>query len=184
MIESPLPTIPGNLPDTAPQTSLWQFSLQVYQQPGVPEACVALQDEHGVDVNLLLCLLWLATARCRLSAAEVMALDKGVADWRETAVTPLRALRRKLKGMASLRDARAVEDLRTRVKAVELEAERLQQSELQALASSLQRRAADGSSASAAAENIAAYQSALGCRFDRDLTAVLLASMPDEPRTT
>ncbi len=43
-------------------------------------------------------------------------------------------------------------NLRTRVKSVELEAERLQQQELQALASSLQCGIADGSSASAAAE--------------------------------
>jgi uncharacterized protein (TIGR02444 family) len=29
----------------------WRFSLQFYRQPGVAEACIALQEESSVDVN-------------------------------------------------------------------------------------------------------------------------------------
>jgi uncharacterized protein (TIGR02444 family) len=184
MMESLMPTIPGTIPDRASRTSLWQFSLQVYRKPGVAQACVALQDAHGVDVNLLLCLLWLAADRRRLPAAQIELLDKGVAHWRQAAVIPLRRLRRLLKGGVSLGDAPAVEGFRVRVKSVELEAERLQQQELQALASSMRSVEEDASSASAAAGSIAAYQSLLGCEFERDLVAILLASMPDEHRTT
>ena len=36
----------------------WRFSLRFYRQPRVADACIALQEESGVDVNLLLYLLW------------------------------------------------------------------------------------------------------------------------------
>lgn len=36
----------------------WDFSLAVYQAQGVESACLELQDEHGVNVNLLLLLCW------------------------------------------------------------------------------------------------------------------------------
>jgi uncharacterized protein (TIGR02444 family) len=159
--------------------TLWRFSLEVYGRPGVAQACVALQDEHGVDVNVLLCLLWLGAAGCRLSPVEVRAIDDRVAHWRDAVVAPLRALRRGLRTPPSLGDPAAVEALRERVKAVELEAERLEQEKLQALSTSaLFGRHAEA--AHAAAGNVAAYQEMLGCEFSRDTVAVLLAAVPGQ----
>jgi len=37
---------------------LWTFSLQHYAKPGVKEACLALQDDSGLDVNVALACLW------------------------------------------------------------------------------------------------------------------------------
>src|SRR5580658_10643219 len=76
----------------------WRFSLHFYRQTGVSDACIALQDECGVDVNLLLFLFWLAAGRQRLSAAEVKKLDDSVRDWRNLTIIPIRDARRKLKG--------------------------------------------------------------------------------------
>ena len=64
--------------DTAPSSQgspFWRFSLQFYRLPKVADACIALQEEAGVDVNLLLFLLWHARQRRRLSAADVAALE-------------------------------------------------------------------------------------------------------------
>jgi len=36
---------------SASPSSFWTFSLSVYGQPGVPAACLTLQDEGGADVN-------------------------------------------------------------------------------------------------------------------------------------
>ena len=36
----------------------WRFSLRTYRAPGVQEACLALQDRCGADVNLLLFCGW------------------------------------------------------------------------------------------------------------------------------
>jgi uncharacterized protein (TIGR02444 family) len=37
-----------------PDHPFWDFSLQVHQCLGVPEACLELQTRHGLDVNMLL----------------------------------------------------------------------------------------------------------------------------------
>ena len=38
----------------------WKFSLGYYRGAGVSEACLELQDRCGVDVNVVLFLLWMA----------------------------------------------------------------------------------------------------------------------------
>lgn len=40
------------------ETPLWNFSLQHYAKPGVKQACLALQDTIGLDVNVALACLW------------------------------------------------------------------------------------------------------------------------------
>ena len=41
-----------------PSSRFWDFSLEIYAKPGVAQACLALQDECGADVNLLLFCCW------------------------------------------------------------------------------------------------------------------------------
>lgn len=104
----------------------WDFSLRVYGRAGVPAVCLDLQDRRGADVNVLLFAGW-AGAACgvRLDAAELARLDTAVTPWREEIVRPLRAVRRRVKGED--------DGLYARLKAAELEAERLQQDRLHAL---------------------------------------------------
>ena len=97
----------------------WTYSLAFYAQPGVMPACLALQDQHGVDVNLALLCCWLGEALDAAALAEAEAL---VAEWRAQVVQPLRAVRRWLKG----RD----ETLRAAIAAQELAAEQHQQAML------------------------------------------------------
>lgn len=101
----------------------WDFSLAVYGRPGVPACCLALQDRRAVDVNVLLFAAW-AGLECgvRLSADDLARIDGSVSGWRDEMVRPLRALRRRAKGED---DA-----LYRRMKAAELEAERVQQDRL------------------------------------------------------
>jgi len=111
----------------------WAFSLRVYGRPGVAEACLALQDRHGVDVNLLLWCAWAGTEGIALDRA---ALDRAVAataPWRDAVVRPLRTVRRALKeDLGSIPAGESV-DFRARIKAAELEAERRQQVVLEAM---------------------------------------------------
>ena len=113
-------------------TPFWRFSLKFYGQTGVSDACIALQDGCGVDVNLLLFLFWLASERQALSADEVKKLDATIKSWRELTIIPIRDTRRKLKGAKTFVDPAKQEALRDKVKAVELEAEKLQQEALYA----------------------------------------------------
>ena len=163
----------------SPQGSpFWRFSLQFYRLPKVADACIALQEEAGVDVNLLLFLLWHARQRRRLSAADVAALEARIAPWRDLTVIPLRSVRRGLKSPPGLVEAATAEAFRTRIKAVELEAERLQQEAMYALAP-LGAETADA--AAAARVNVAAYEAMLGSRFPQDGTETLLAAFQSMP---
>ncbi len=110
-----------------PGAAFWRFSLSVYGQQGVPDICLALQDAHGVDVNVLLYLLFRATWGAELDADEIARLDAAIAPWRDEVVRPLRGVRRALKGAALARIAADDDRLRQRIKSAELEAERLQQ---------------------------------------------------------
>jgi len=117
--------------------AFWRFSLALYEQPGVPEACLALQDEHGLDVNLVLWLLWIGwSGRGRLTADDLARADAHAASWRRDVIVPLRSVRRALKGSP---DAGA-EALRNNVKTAELESERLQHHRLGDLAASPRQR--------------------------------------------
>ncbi len=71
----------------------WQFSCAVYAAPGVRQACLQLQDEHGADVNLLLLAVWLGSARgTRLAKADLA--DLPGAAWHDQVIRPLRGARR------------------------------------------------------------------------------------------
>ncbi len=158
-----------------PTTPFWRFSLHFYRQAGVSDACIALQDECGVDVNLLLFLLWLAAGRRQLSTDEVNRLDDKVRDWRELTIVPIRDARRKLKGAATLVDPARQEAFRTKVKAIELDAERLQQEALYGFTQSgpLGTEAAPSAAARA---NVAAYERVSGARFPKRAVATVFGA--------
>jgi uncharacterized protein (TIGR02444 family) len=142
-----------------PQGSpFWHFSLGFYRAPQVAEACIRLQDEAGVDVNLLFFLLWQAALKRRLSVADVEATERKIVGWRKTAVVPLRDIRRALKSATGLIDPGAAELFRTKVKGLELEAERLQQEALYAYSQSGALGETAASAAAAARINVAAYE--------------------------
>jgi uncharacterized protein (TIGR02444 family) len=167
-------------PTQTETTPFWRFSLAFYRQPGVADACIALQDEYGVDVNLLLFLLWLADEKRLLSADEIKALDGKVRDWRNLTVVPIRGIRRKLKGARTPVEAAQQEAFRTKIKGLELEAERLQQQALYALsqAASLGQQSEPRT---AAHGNICAYEHIMGATFPRNAMDVLLGALKSIP---
>ena len=114
--------------------TFWAFSLTTYARPGVSAACIALQDEYGADVDMALYALWCASRGHRLDADELRAMDETVAAWRDAVVRPLRQVRRALKPPPPPVPAEAAAGLRRDLLAAELEAERLQQSVMEAAA--------------------------------------------------
>jgi uncharacterized protein (TIGR02444 family) len=154
----------------------WRFSLGFYRQSGVADACIALQDGCGVDVNILLLFLWLATARRCLPPAGAKALCAQAGPWRDDVVVPLRTLRRRLKDGSSLVERSTAELFRTKIKAVELESERLQQEAMFALADGLATESAPTIEAAARA-NVAAYEHAVAQTFASAPVDVLIAAL-------
>ncbi|MEM9682386.1 MAG: TIGR02444 family protein [Pseudomonadota bacterium] len=159
----------------------WDYSLAVYGKPGVAEACIALQDEHGVDVNILLFVCWLATVRdAPVEVDEIRRAIDQTAEWHDHVVRPLRSVRRWLKEGVDGVPAESAESLRGGVKKVELESERLQQELLYALSVSTTDVRADAVSTRQRVEqNISKYLNLLDIRdiaAVRDACAVVIAA--------
>ena len=108
------------------RTAFWIFSVAVYDRPGVREACLRLQDEAGLDVNVLLYCLWRAAHGADLETAELSARLAALEPWMAVAVRPLRSLRRSLKAAAPALPSDAMR-LASDLSALELEAERTAQ---------------------------------------------------------
>lgn len=109
--------------------TLWAWTLAVYERPKVAQACLALQDDHGVSTAFLLWAVW-------AKGAESQSLARGVEiakSWEASVLRPVRGVRRWLKpslpGIADL----ARETLRNDVKSTELDAERLLMESLERL---------------------------------------------------
>ena len=107
--------------------SFWRFSLSIYARPGVAEALIALQDQDGCDVNMVLFALWSgAVGQRRLGPADVAAAQSAIAGLAADIVAPLRRLRRALRPVP---DA-DFQELRQRVLGLEIVAERAVQRRL------------------------------------------------------
>jgi uncharacterized protein (TIGR02444 family) len=109
------------------EAECWAFALVIYAKPCVAEACLALQDEAGVDVMLLLTTAFAAVKhRLLLTPDEIRTLNEACRLWREQIVRPLRAIRSGLKTGPQPAPSEATEQFRSQVKALELAAEKLE----------------------------------------------------------
>ena len=167
----------SEVPSPSSGSPFWRFSLRFYRQPEVADACITLQEKVGVDVNLLLFLLWHATQKRALSAAEVAELERRIAPWRNTTVVPLRAMRRALKSPPTLVAGASAELFRTKIKAAELEAERLQQEAMHDLARPSLLGVEVSSREDAARANVATYAAMSGAAFPQPVIETLLAAL-------
>jgi uncharacterized protein (TIGR02444 family) len=112
----------------------WRFSLVAYKPADVAAECLALQEAVGLDVNLLLFCAWLGAREIVLSRSDIEAASRVVALWHNGVVRPLRAVRRHIKTQYG----DAFEELRSRVKDNELQAEQAEQAMLFAYAQGIQ----------------------------------------------
>lgn len=154
--------------------AFWAYSLRIYAQHGIGEACLALQDGAGADVNMALFALWAASRGQRLLPADFTKVEARVQPWRTQVIHSLRAARRALKPLAVTDDARR---LYASVKDVELEAERQQQAMMEPM---LPLREPD-TAASLAEENLAAYATAAGLHFPDPAVATLVGAIRTSP---
>lgn len=143
--------------------SFWRFSLRTYRRPGVQEACLALQERCGVDVNLLLFCGWTGRAGRALDDASLRGAVGRVGQWQAEVIAPLRLARRGLKRQLADEAVGALAaPLRKRVLALELQLERIEQSLLAALAARWPPPQPRLRAAEAITANLAAYLAVLG----------------------
>jgi uncharacterized protein (TIGR02444 family) len=147
-------------PDAPPAAGFWAFSLALYDRPGAAEACLALQDRFGADVNLLLLGFWRARRGYEgWAESELDRVEAAVAPV-NAVLAPLRTARRALK---ALRESEPTADaLYAEIKALELKLEQVAQVWLAAASriGPAQRRPSPpprDDEIDAAAEHLAAY---------------------------
>ncbi|PAU56105.1 TIGR02444 family protein [Pseudomonas indica] len=102
-------------------SDLWSFAVDLYARPGVEPACLSLQ-AAGTDVCLLLCGAWLEARGALRTAERAEQLKDCAAPWQREVIEPLRSIRRAWRDKSAQDDALAT--LRTRIKQLELDAER------------------------------------------------------------
>lgn len=177
-----------------PSELFWDFSVRTYRTPGVPDACLSLQNERGADVNLLLFCCWVGATRGVFEDRLFeVALDFSMG-WANRVVRGLREVRTWMKQEGCLDErvpAAACMSLRERIKACEFEAEKMQQEVLESFSagkpvSSLQPAAQIASIAA----NLRRYFLAMQIEFDEwaieRLATIVKAGLqhPDEYEVT
>ena len=111
----------------------WEFSLRVYGNEGVPTACLALQERHAIDVNMLLFCAWIGeSGRGLLSESDLESALVATMAWNQDIVCSLRAVRNQLKdGMPPIPTERT-DALRKMILEVEVKCEHVEQMSLAA----------------------------------------------------
>lgn len=81
--------------------AFWAWSCGRWARPGVAEACLSLQDGHGLQVDLLLLACWLAEHGRAPTADQAGRIVADASAWQAEVVVPLRLVRRRLKRLAA-----------------------------------------------------------------------------------
>jgi uncharacterized protein (TIGR02444 family) len=108
-----------------------RFALGLYNAEGIADACLALQNRHAVDVNVVLFAAFVgATRRRSLTSRDLDAAQRRVDAWHREIVRPLRALRQRLSTGPAPAPNAITADLRSKIKKLEIEAEVIELDEL------------------------------------------------------
>ena len=166
-----------NMAQTA-ASAFWQFSLDLYARPHVSTLCLALQDKHGFDVNLLLFCLWSAqVSKVALDSSEISELLDRISPLNDNLVHPVRSARRWVRlciaGSPETDPAVGLVKVYASLKAVELQSERQVQSALAGLSRQTANRDRT-TQQSAASANLCIYRQVIAAP---DAAAVLLSQL-------
>jgi uncharacterized protein (TIGR02444 family) len=164
----------------------WDFSVRTYYGEGVQEAFLDLQNERGVDINLLLFCMWLGKTHGLYSDETFKSACEFSELWAENVVVPLRNVRTWMKLTGCPETGVSVDDcmsLRDKVKGVEFGAEKLQEEMLESLCGELPDSGTGVEQQTGAAmDNIRRYFTWRGIEADDwvndRLVTILLAALP------
>lgn len=82
----------------------WCEASMHFEQEQVKDACLTLQDSHGLNINLLLLAWWLAGQGYELQPEQFRVLDDAVRNWHDQQLRTIRQLRNAAKNATWLDD--------------------------------------------------------------------------------
>lgn len=123
-----------NFPDSA----FWDFSIHIYALPQVEQSCLALQNQHQLDVNLMLLALWLSYEKQTfLETNQWQQLVSVALPWQEM-IKPLRKSRLLIKNSSIAWPSDFQTETRQSLAKIEISAEHMQQLALEKVCESFQ----------------------------------------------
>ena len=168
------------------QQNFWNYSVATYRKAGVAEACLYLQEQLGIDVNVLLYCCWYGCTRGTLDGPAMELVLSFAEPWAENVVRPLRAAITWMKAVGCDQPLVPGDEcmaLREEIKRAELKAENLQENRMQELTrgAGLQDREPP-SQVRSALENLGRYFRHLSVDLDNEsglkLAHVVTAAVP------
>lgn len=72
-----------------------RFAIHLYSQEPLANLCLRLQDDYGLDVNVLLWMAWLDQLSVPLSERHLLLAERKVRPYQAILIRPLRAVRRR-----------------------------------------------------------------------------------------
>ncbi|MBA2653570.1 MAG: TIGR02444 family protein [Gammaproteobacteria bacterium] len=86
------------VPKTLPIHPFWNFSVKIYREPIVEESLITLQNERGLNVNIVLFCCWFALCdQGRIPKSDLKQILINIQPWHDRIVLPLRRIRQQLK---------------------------------------------------------------------------------------
>ncbi len=149
----------------------WDFSVQLYDQQGVADACLQLQNEFNIDVNLVLFCYWHGSYFGEVDQKLMRQVINFSLDWRDNVVQPLRNLRMWMK--KNTEPTVEFDDLRQKIKINELAAEKYQQEMIEILASSTSCQEQTSSANRSIRANLKKFLQETSLEFDERMEAIL-----------
>jgi uncharacterized protein (TIGR02444 family) len=166
--------------------SFWDFSVRTYRRTGVPEACLSLQNDYGVDVNMVLYCVWIGAASGVFDDESFSRSSEFSKLWADNIVIPIRSARTWMKTAGCHLDpvpTAPCMEFREEIKSVEFAAEKMQQEVLESM--SIINRDRDDAPAEIvehAVANLAIYfqnlEVSMGSKVRDKLAVILSAAFP------
>ena len=154
---------------------LWHFARSFYARDGVAPACLTLQNGLGLDIDILLLIVFAQVIYgVVFDGDDLDTVDSLVRNWRDEVIRPLRRVRMRMKDGFALIPAPISETLRTRVRAAELESERIALAMLWNWLSARPRRGAGSLAATAVVREFAQHFDVRQSAFPADVEEAIL----------
>lgn len=110
-----------------PEHPFWDFTLAVHGKQGVHEACLQLQRDFELDINVLFFCCWAGgSVNGPLSMEQVRGITDAAKDWQKKIVRPIWKARWLLKGGYPAYPGELVESLRKDLVQAEVNAEHIE----------------------------------------------------------
>ncbi len=147
-----------------PNSDFWNYSSQLWTLPNVENQCLLLQNQHELNVNLILFCCWTGDQGYSLNRDDIETLLGTASSW-ENVIKPLRDTRRMMKQNLLAMPAEIADQTLENISEMELNTERMEQLALEKAIPLTQLSHSDSSHVECALLNIRCY----------------LASLPDGP---